>query len=85
MFDDVMDVFLVVLDIVFSQLYDCEFILRFQMRSFDQIEDLHPVPILEGVFPQVFDEFDDQIRLMDLLVNLLTDAPALPLDEFVLW
>ena len=85
MLDDVMDVFFVVLDVVFSELYDCEFILCFQMRSFDQIKDLHPVPILQGVFPQVFDKFDDQIRLMDLLVNLLTDAPTLPLDKLVLW
>lgn len=85
MFDDVVNIFFIVLDIIFSELYDCEFILRFQMRSFDQIKDLHPVSILQRVFPQVFDKLNDQICLMDLLVNLLTNAPTLPLDKFVLW
>jgi hypothetical protein len=44
--DDLMDVLLVVLNVVFPQVDDGELVLRLQMGSLDEIKDLHPVSIL---------------------------------------
>ena len=46
MLNDVMNVISVILNVVFSQIDDGKLILCFQMRSFDQIKDLHPMSIL---------------------------------------
>lgn len=51
MLNDVMNVFLVILNIVFSQIDDGKLILCFQMRSFNQVKNLHPMPTLQRIFP----------------------------------
>ena len=54
------------------------------MRSLDQVEDLHPVSVLQAVLPQVLDELDDEARLLDLRVHHLGQRLALSENELVL-
>ena len=84
MLDDLVDVVLVVLNIVFSQFDDRELVLSLQVRCLNQVEYLHPVAVTERVFPQIFDELDDDVGLLDLLSDGLADRTTLPLDELVL-
>jgi len=84
MLDDLMNVLLVVLDVVLSQVYDRELVLRLEVGRLDQVEDLHPVPSLQRVSSQVLDELDDQVCLLHLRLDDLADGPALPLHELVL-
>ena len=55
------------------------------MRSFYEVEDLHPVAVIETVFPKIFDELDDQICFFHLFVDYLTDITALSLNKLMLW
>ena len=82
--DNLLNVFLVVLDVVLSQVHDRELVLRLEVRRLDQVKDLHPVASLQGVSAQVLDELDDQVRFLDLRLDDLADVPALPLNELVL-
>ena len=84
MVNDVMDVLLIVLNIVLSQIDDSKSVLRLQMGSLDQIEDLHPVTIVQAVLPQILDKLDDQVGLLHLLVNDFADSATLPLHKLVL-
>jgi hypothetical protein len=43
---DVMDLLLVVLNIIFTQIYDGELGLRLEMGRLNQIKDLHPMPVV---------------------------------------
>jgi hypothetical protein len=39
---------------------------------------------LEGIFPQIFYEFDDKISFFYLLVDFLANGSTLPLNKFML-
>ena len=45
--DNLLNVFLVVLDVVLSQVHDRELVLRLEVGRLDQVEDLHPVASLQ--------------------------------------
>ena len=85
MLDDAMNVFFIVLDVVFPELHNSELILSFQMRCLNQIKDLHPMTILQRILSQILDELNDQIGVFYLLVYLLADTSTLSLDELMLW
>mmetsp|Transcript_29870 Transcript_29870/g.45645 ORF Transcript_29870/g.45645 Transcript_29870/m.45645 type:complete len:218 (-) Transcript_29870:3558-4211(-) len=46
-FDDLVDLLLVVLDVVVPEVNDREFVLALQVRRLDQVKDLHPVAGLQ--------------------------------------
>jgi hypothetical protein len=79
-----MDILFVILNVVLLQVDNCKFVLRFQVGSFYQVEDLHPMSVVEAVFSKIFDELDDDVCLVDLLVDGFTDFLTLALDEFML-
>ena len=84
MLNDMVNVLFVILNVVLLQVYNCKLVLRFQVRGFDQVEDLHPVSIVQAVLPKVFNKLNNDVRLVHLLVDRLADLLTFPLDELVL-
>jgi hypothetical protein len=57
---DLTNVVSVVLDVVLSQVDDCESHRVLQMRSFNKSEDLNPVSCLQRLSSEVFQELNNQ-------------------------
>ena len=84
MLNDMVNILFVILNVVLLQVYNCKLVLRFQVRGFDQVEDLHPVSIVQAVLPKVFNKLNNDVCLVHLLVDRLADLLTFPLDELVL-
>ena len=84
MVNDMVNILFVILNVVLLQVYNCKLVLRFQVRGFDQIEDLHPVSIVKAVLPKVFNELNNNVCLVNLLVDRLADLLTFSLNELVL-
>jgi len=81
---DQVDLLLIVLDVVVSQVYYSKFILGLEMRSLDKVENLHPVALLQTVLSEVLHKLDYQVGFLHLLVHNLANGPTLSLDELML-
>ena len=84
MLNYMVNVLFVILNVVLLQVDNCKLVLRFQVRGFDQVEDLHPVSIVQAVLPKVFNKLNNDVCLVHLLVDRLADLLTFSLDELVL-
>ena len=53
------------------------------MRRFDQLKDLHPMPVLETTLLKIFQEIDNLARILNLMDDFLPNTPAFFLEEWM--
>lgn len=84
MLDDLLDVFSVLLNVVFSEVDNRELVLSLEVRRLYQLENLHPVSGLQRVAPKILHKLNNAASLLDLSLNFAANTSALPLYKLVL-